>query len=76
MQGGIGKPLQKQNRRGLVDWEALMGVNPFHRKKVQCSLEHANNPNFQKRVKSIGAYSYLTQEDMYRVNPKHRTTEE
>ena len=76
MQDGIGKKFQLQNRRGLVDWEALLGVNPFHRRKQKCSPEHACNPNFPKRTKSIGEYSYLKFDDMYRVNPKHRTTEE
>ena len=76
MQNGIGQKVKLQNRHGLVDWETLLGVNPFHRRKLKCSQEHANNPNFPKRTVSIGEYSYLKFEEMYRVNPKHRTTEE
>ena len=63
-------------RRGLVDWKVVSGADPFLRKKSKCTAEHSENPNYRKRTKSIAVYSTMTHEDMHRVNPKHRVTEE
>ena len=71
----IGKFYQTK-RRGLVDFDQLYKDMSFNKKRVFCSEEHTKNPNFPKRTKPIGIYSNLTQEDAFRVNPKHRITEE
>lgn len=44
---------------------------------MQCSEEHKANPNFpERRNKTIREQSRLTFEDMFKVNPRHRITEE
>lgn len=71
----IGKFYQTK-RRGLVDFDQLYKDMSFNKKKVFCSQEHTVNPNFPKRTQSIAVYANLTNEDAFRVNPKHRITEE
>ena len=60
----------KQNR-GFINWDIFFG-----KPKISCSEAHTKNPNFDKRSQSLRMYGNLKHEDMYRVNPNHKITEE
>ncbi len=60
----------KQNR-GFINWDTFFG-----KPKITCSDAHRKNPNHEKRSQSLREYGQLKQNDMYRVNPKHKITDE
>jgi len=61
---------QKQNR-GFINWDTFLGKS-----KVSCSGAHKQNPNYDKRTQSVGVYGNMKALDQYKVNPKHKITED
>lgn len=68
---GIGQSSQSKTSRGFLPWDHFL-----NKKKQPCSDVHKKNPNFPKQNYSTGQYGLLSNEERFRVNTKHKCTEE
>ena len=72
MNDGIGQSAKK-GTKGLLPrdtWE-----NTAIQKKGKCGEAHNKNPNRERRAYS-NTYGVITEEEMFRVNTRHRVTED
>ena len=73
MNGGIGQRSGSSNKtnRGFLPWDFFLP-----KRKLTCSTEHKKNPNFAKPNYATGQYGPLQDDELYRVNTKHKCTED
>ena len=71
MNGGIGHRSSSRTSRGFLPWDHFL-----NKKKAPCSDEHKKNPNFTKPNYTRGQYGILTEDEKFKVNTKHKCTEE
>ena len=71
MNGGIGQRSASRTSRGFLPYDFFVD-----KKIARCSEEHKKNPNFIRPNYALGQYGILTQEEAYRVNTKHKCTED
>ena len=68
---GIGHRSSSKTNRGFLAWDHFLS-----KKKLPCSEVHKKNPNFPKPTYGTGQYGMLVGEEMYRVNTKHKPSED